>query len=125
MIGNNSILLDSFVASLSIKFTLKDFSDLSYFIGVEVLPTSSGMFLSQEKYTMDIHDKTGMSEVKDVSIPMLSNVSLHLSYGKPLSFATQFRQIVGHLQYFSLTRPNIAFTVNKLSQFMHLPTDVH
>lgn len=33
--------------------------------------------------------------------------------------------IVGSLQYLAFTRLNIAYAVNKLSQYMHRPTDVH
>jgi len=38
---------------------------------------------------------------------------------------TRFRQIVGALQYLTFTRPDICFTVNRVSQFMHAPTDSH
>ncbi|GKV11660.1 hypothetical protein SLEP1_g22900 [Rubroshorea leprosula] len=33
--------------------------------------------------------------------------------------------IVGSLQYLSLTRPDITYSVNKLSQFLHCPTELH
>lgn len=36
-----------------------------------------------------------------------------------------YHQTVGALQYVTLTRPNMAFFVNKLCQFMHCRTDVH
>ncbi|KAJ0732045.1 putative RNA-directed DNA polymerase [Helianthus annuus] len=43
----------------------------------------------------------------------------------PLPSPTEYRAFVGALQYLSLTRPDISFTVNKLSQFMHKPTTTH
>lgn len=36
--------------------------------------------------------------------------------------ATEYRHIIGALQYCTITRPNIAFVVNQLCQFMHKPT---
>ncbi|GKV51222.1 hypothetical protein SLEP1_g57891 [Rubroshorea leprosula] len=60
----------------------------------------------------------------------VNNAFLHghideLSTGTPLSDGTNYRKIVGSLQYLSLTRPDLSFVVSRLSQFMHHPTDSH
>jgi hypothetical protein len=47
--------------------------------------------------------------------------------GVPLNSkdATKYRSIVGTLQYIPLTRPDIAFLVNKIYQYLHSPTTLH
>ena len=52
-------------------------------------------------------------------------LSLSLLDGTTNVDNTKFRRIIGSLQYISLTRPDISFSVNKLSQFMHKPTTTH
>lgn len=39
--------------------------------------------------------------------------------------STLYRRLVGALQYLTWTRPDISFSVNKLSQFMQSPTAQH
>jgi ribosomal protein L5 len=63
-----------------------------------------------------------MIEAKPMSTPMASSTNLSAYEGEPFSNHTLFRSTVGALQYLSITRPDIAFSVNKLSQFMHKPT---
>jgi hypothetical protein len=36
-----------------------------------------------------------------------------------------YRTVVGALQYATLTRPDMTFVVNKVSQYMHHPTEEH
>ena len=66
-----------------------------------------------------------MLEAKPVTTPMASTTSLSAFDGEPFPDHTLFRSTVGALQYLSITRPDIAFAVNKLSQFMHKPTLTH
>jgi hypothetical protein len=44
--GNNSTKLDTIIQSLGHQFNLKDLDNLHYFLGVEVIPTNTGLFLS-------------------------------------------------------------------------------
>lgn len=42
-----------------------------------------------------------------------------------LEDTTQYRSVVGMLQYCVLTRLKISYSANKLSQFLHAPTSTH
>lgn len=81
--------------------------------------------LSQRKYMMALLSRANMSDAKPVATPMEANTSLTLGTGTALDNPTEYRALVGSLQYLSLTRPDVAFTVNRLSQFMHRPTCAH
>ena len=83
------------------------------------------MYLSQRRYISDLLQKTNMHEAKPVSSPMSSSTVLSQHSGTSLSDSSAYRSVVGSLQYLSLTRPDIAFAVNKVCQFMHNPTEDH
>ncbi|WMV19770.1 hypothetical protein MTR67_013155 [Solanum verrucosum] len=54
----------------------------------------------------------------------LSN-KLHNSDNPQFLDESLYRSIVGGLQYLTFTRPDISFSVNKVCQFMHSPTEKH
>ncbi|XP_019100777.1 PREDICTED: uncharacterized protein LOC109132822 [Camelina sativa] len=66
-----------------------------------------------------------MLGAKPVASPMVPTDRLQLTSGTLFADGSAYRQIVGSLQYLHFMRPDIAFAVNKLSQFMHKPTDIH
>ncbi|GFY82736.1 hypothetical protein Acr_02g0009760 [Actinidia rufa] len=123
--GNNGCFLASFIAALSSRFSVKDMGTLHYFLGVEVIPTSTGLFLSQHKYIHDLLVRTNMTGANKATTPLSTTTSLTITDRSTSMDASEFRSVVGSLQYLSLTRPDIAFAVNKLSQFMHKPTQLH
>ncbi|GJU48221.1 putative RNA-directed DNA polymerase [Tanacetum coccineum] len=60
-----------------------------------------------------------------VSSPMVTSSSLSLDDSTAFSNPVKYRQVVGSLQYVTLSRPDIAFAVNKVCQYMHAPTENH
>uniref|UniRef100_A0A251RWD9 Putative zinc finger, CCHC-type n=1 Tax=Helianthus annuus TaxID=4232 RepID=A0A251RWD9_HELAN len=49
----------------------------------------------------------------------------YTQHGTSFRDATHYRSIVGALQYLTITRPDIAYAVNQVSQFLHAPTVAH
>ena len=45
--------------------------------------------------------------------------------GTLLPNPTEYKSVVGALQYVTITRPDIAFAVNRACQFMFQPTNAH
>lgn len=68
-----------------------------------------------------------MSTCKPAPTPLSTSEKLSVQEGSLLGpgDATNYRSIVGALQYLTLTRPDIAFSVNKVCQFLHSPTLTH
>lgn len=66
-----------------------------------------------------------MAHSTPVHTLMVVATYLSSSIGQPLDDPMLYCNIVGSLQYLMFTRPDIAFVVNKPSQFMHRPTMDH
>ncbi|KAK1441497.1 hypothetical protein QVD17_07436 [Tagetes erecta] len=123
--SNNTGFMNDFVKSLASKFSLKDLGYPSHFLGVELIPTTHGLFLTQHKHIEDLLTMHHMDGAKPVNTPLCSSQALTLDDGTPKVDPTPYRKLVGSLQYLAFTRPDISFAVNKLSQFMHQPTQTH
>ncbi|CAN6444068.1 unnamed protein product [Victoria cruziana] len=123
--GNNADHISWLKEILMGKFKMKDLGSLRYFLGVEVDICSDRLTLTQRKYTMDILAKTGMENCKPTSTPCILNHKMSMKEGNLLQNATMYRSIVGMLQYLTFTRPDIAYSMSQVSQFMHAPTDCH
>uniref|UniRef100_A0A803Q4P3 Reverse transcriptase Ty1/copia-type domain-containing protein n=1 Tax=Cannabis sativa TaxID=3483 RepID=A0A803Q4P3_CANSA len=124
-VENRLSKLHNFITKLNNKFTLKDTGPLQYFLGIEAYRDASGLYLTQTRYIEDILSRVNMSKIKTCPTPMIVGKPLSLTDGNPMENATLYRSTVGALQYLCHTRPDIAYAVNKLSQFLQTPTDIH
>lgn len=106
-------------------FAMKDLGPLCYFSGLEAHFTNEGLYLTKTKYTMDLSINSEMDGAKPYASPVVAGSKLSIHDGHPLEDPTKYRSIVGALQYLSLTRQDIAFSVNQVCQFVHNPTITH
>lgn len=123
--GDSSEQVLQVIKALHSQFALKTMGEVHYFLGIEVTRTDGQYNLHQSQYITDLLEKTNLSDCTPVSIPIISAQKLTKGGGVPLDNPTIYRSTVGALQYLTLTRPDIAYSVNKLSQFLKTPTDLH
>ncbi|XP_061337462.1 uncharacterized mitochondrial protein AtMg00810-like [Gastrolobium bilobum] len=124
--GSNSTAISSLITTLNSTFALKDLGKLHYFLGIEAHSLQTGgLHLTQSKYVSDLLKKANMADAKPMPSPMISGQKLSSTDGSPFRDPVLYRSIVGALQYATITRPDISFSVNKVCQFMHNPLDTH
>jgi hypothetical protein len=106
---------DALLKDLSKEFALKDLGALHYFLGIEVQKKDDGLVLNQTKYARDVIARVGMKDCKGAPTPLSSSEKISAYEGELLGpeDSTKYRSIVGALQYLTLTRPDIAYAVNK------------
>jgi hypothetical protein len=110
---------------LASEFEMKDLGALKYFLGIEVARSKQGIFLSQQKYILDILTDTGMLASKPVDTPMELNHQLGEYPDQVPTNKERYQRLVGKLIYLGHTRPDIAYVVSVVSQFMHAPSEAH
>uniref|UniRef100_A0A803QFS7 Retrovirus-related Pol polyprotein from transposon RE1 n=1 Tax=Cannabis sativa TaxID=3483 RepID=A0A803QFS7_CANSA len=70
-------------------------------------------------------NETGYLGAKPVSTPMEPNLKLSSTDGQLLSNPTSYGSLIGRLLYLTITRPNLSYVVNRLSQYLASPRKPH
>ncbi|XP_038891702.1 uncharacterized mitochondrial protein AtMg00810-like [Benincasa hispida] len=90
-----------------------------------VLHSLDHLHFSQSKSIHSFLKCAHLIDCKPIHSPMAIGASLSLTDVQSLDNPSGYRILVGALQYCTLTRPDISFSVNKLCQFIHAPTISH
>jgi hypothetical protein len=119
--GSDSKLLNHVKTNLKKKFEMTDLGFLHYFLGLQVLQTNEGIFLSQSKYACDLLRRFHMDDCKPTPSPFQSGVKVSATCTSPKVDATLYRQLVGSLLYLTHTRPDLSFVVCLVARYMQTP----
>ena len=118
--------LNRMKADMSERFKITDLSRDSRFLGVDITwnRERGEVTLSQSRYIQQVLSKFRMSDCNAVKTPMLENIRIEKDKDEPLT-KKPYRQLIGCLSYIAcMTRPDINFAVNRLSQFQECATDM-
>jgi len=125
--GNNPMEISNITNMFNNFFHIKNLGDLTYFLEIEVPRNDTNIHLSKRKYALDLLKDVGMLGCALVPTPMLLTSKLSATKSVLLNDkeAIAYRRLIGRLIYLTNTRPDIAFLVNHLSQFVSKPTNEH
>ncbi|XP_019258783.1 PREDICTED: uncharacterized protein LOC109236995 [Nicotiana attenuata] len=132
--GSCSSLINDAKTILHSKFKVKDLGTLRYFLGIEVSRSKKGILLNLRKYALELISETGLSGARHFATPIglnqkLTTVEYDTCIGKKgdseLEDKSAYQRLIGRLLYLTITRPDISFPVQTLSQFMQKPKQSH
>ncbi|GJZ93660.1 ribonuclease H-like domain-containing protein [Tanacetum coccineum] len=115
---------DQIISLFTSEFSMTDLGALNYFLGISVTRDSSGMFLSQRKYAMEILERAHMVGCNSSRTPVDTESKLG-DGGTPVVDPTLYRSLAGSLQYLTFTRPDITYAVQQVCLYMHDPREPH
>lgn len=123
--GNNEQLIEDFKNSMKKEFDMSDLGCMKYFLGVEVVQTAAGIFISQRKYANEILERFGMNHCKPVKSPIVPESRLVKDEEGTKVNSTNYKQMIGSLMYLTVTKPDLCYVVSLLACFMDAPTLLH
>ncbi|GKA24046.1 uncharacterized mitochondrial protein-like protein [Tanacetum coccineum] len=81
--------------------------------------------MTQNKYATDLITHARLLHTKPSSIPLDLILKLTMTGEEPFQDPSLYRTLVGKLIYLTITRPDLAFLAQALSQFLQSPTTLH
>ncbi|KAJ8645926.1 hypothetical protein MRB53_007674 [Persea americana] len=98
---------------------------MRFFLGIEALQQSDGIYICQRKYTLEVLRRFGMMESNSVGSPIVPGFKISRDENGNFVDETYYKQLVGSLMYLTATRPDMMFVTCLISRYMAKPMEIH
>ncbi|GJW26061.1 putative ribonuclease H-like domain-containing protein [Tanacetum coccineum] len=106
-------------------FLMSSMGELTFFLGLQVQQKKDGIFISQDKYVVEILKKFRFTEVKTASTPMETQKPLLKDEDGEEVDVYMYRSMIGSLMYLTSSRPNIMFDMCACARYQVNPKVSH
>ena len=122
---NDEAMLSEFKNSMLREFDMSDLGRMRFFLGIEVLQQSDGIYICQRRYALEVLKRFGMMESNSVGNPIVPGAKISRDENGITVDETHYKQLVGSLMYLTATRPDMMFVICLISRYMAKPMDLH
>ena len=118
-------VLRRFKREMSKNFKISDLGVLSYYLGIEVQQSTTGITIYLSVYAKKLLDTTGLADSNPKRTPMESQLQLKKASTTTVVNATNYCSIVGSLRYLVNTHPHLTYSVGYVSRFIEASREEH
>ncbi|GJR59162.1 putative ribonuclease H-like domain-containing protein [Tanacetum coccineum] len=116
---------DEFEALMKSRFQMSSMGERTFFLRLQVKQNKAGIFISQDKYIVEILKKFDLVNVKTAITPMETKVALTKDEEAVDVDVHLYRSMIGSLMYLTASRPDIMYVVCVCSCFQVTPKTSH
>src|SRR5437762_2331306 len=129
VLANSIERINHLNSQLSQTYTIRDLGPIKRFLGLDIhRPTPTGnIYISQSTYSRKILHRFGMENCNPLKAPFPDSTQLHKrTDDEEPTDSKLYREIIGSIGFLPMyTRPDLAFAVSKLSQYLSNPSVIH
>ncbi|KAJ0568464.1 putative RNA-directed DNA polymerase [Helianthus annuus] len=107
------------------KFEMSATGEMTFFLGLQVQQTESGIFIHQTKYVGDILSRFQMSDATPIGTPLPTNHGITPDLKGEAVSPSNYRAMIGSLMYLTASRPDIMYPTCLLARYQVNPKASH
>nr|GEZ92716.1 copia protein [Tanacetum cinerariifolium] len=118
-------LCDIFAKIMCSKFKMSMMGKISFFLGLQISQSPTGIFINQSKYALESLKKYGFESHDPVDTPMVEKSKLDEDKEGKVIDSSHYRGMIGTLLYLTASRPDLQFAICMCARYQARPTKNH